>query len=61
METKMTPSKLTTWKLPGFFRRAFTPAAEADKRALVDAEIRRMAKRHQAASLFSPTYKSWNR
>jgi len=52
---------MTTRKLTGFFRRAFKPVANAAEQALVDAEIQRMAKRHQAISLFAPTFKSWKR
>jgi hypothetical protein len=59
METKT--KKTTPGKLPGFLRRAFKPVADAAGQSLVDAEIRRMAKRHQAVSLFAPTFKSWNR
>jgi hypothetical protein len=61
MEPNTNTSKLMTLKLPDFFRRFFKPVADATEQELVDAEIRRMAKRHQAASLFAPTYKSWNR
>ena len=57
----MNISKSTTAKIPGFFRRAFKPVADAAGQALVDAEIRRMAKRHRAISLFAPTFKTWNR
>ena len=61
MEPNTITSKLTTWKLPAFLRRPFKPAGDAAGQALVDAELRRMAKRHQAISLFSPTFKKWNR
>jgi len=61
METRINTSKLTNVKLPGFLRRALKPVADADGQALVDAELQRMAKRHQAISLFAPTFKSWNR
>ncbi|MEI8342150.1 MAG: hypothetical protein WCH43_11545 [Verrucomicrobiota bacterium] len=59
METRT--NKNITRKLPGFFRRAFKPVADVAAQSLVDAEIQRMAKRHQAVSLFAPTFKSWNR
>ena len=61
METKTNLSKPTILKLPGFFRRAFKPVADAAAQSLVDAELRRMSKRHQAVSLFAPTFKKWNR
>ena len=53
--------KVTSKKRPGFLRRAFKPVADIAAQSLVDDEIHRIAKRHQAFSLFSPTFKSWNR
>jgi len=48
-------------KIPGLFRRAFKPAANAVEQSRVDAELQTMAKCHRAVSLFAPTFKSWNR
>jgi len=57
----METTQSTNRKRIGFLRRAFRPVADAAAQAMVDAEINRTARRHQAISLFSPTFKSWNR
>lgn len=61
MEISTKTQKPTIAKLPDFFRRVFKPAVVPTAQSLVDNELRRMAKRHQAASLFAPTFNKWNR
>lgn len=61
MNLRINVSKSTMTKIPGIFRRAFKPVANVAEQSQVDAHVREMAKRHQAFSLFAPTFKSWNR
>jgi hypothetical protein len=61
MENRINISKSSPEKMPGFFRRAFKRVATASEPSLVDDEMRRIARRHQAISLFAPTFKTWNR
>jgi len=61
MEMKIPSSKVTPKKISGFLRRIFKPVADGAAQSMVDADIQRIAKHHQAFSLFSPTFKSWNR
>lgn len=61
METRTNMTKPAPGKMHGFLRRAFKRVANASDQLLVDADLHRIAKRHQAVSLFAPTFKSWNR
>ena len=61
MDNRINISNTTTKKIPAIFRRAFKRVANASEQLEVDADIRAMAKRHRAVSLFAPTFKSWNR
>jgi len=61
MNIRLNLPKTTTTKIPSIILRAFKPVATTAEQSQVDAELRAMAKRHQAVSLFAPTFKSWNR
>jgi hypothetical protein len=61
MDIRMTNAKSATKKWPGFLGRAFKPVADVSEQSQVDHHLREQAKHHKAASLFAPTFKSWNR
>ena len=61
METRTHITKPVPGKMHELLRRAFRRLASTTDQSLVDDELHRIAKRHQAVSLFAPTFKSWNR